>query len=129
MHEFFSVLLADDNTVWRMDAARWLEENGLFVLNASTGLEALEKARTFDLDVSVLDMNMPDMSGIEVMRALKSEGIQVPCILISADPDQELIAKALEEGAFSFLQKPVSPDLLRYTVDKAIRKDLGGFSG
>jgi len=124
MHQLFSVLLADDNATWRRDAARWLEENGLFVLNASTGIEAIEKARKYNLDVSILDMHMPDMTGIEIIRAFRSEGIIIPCILVSAESSQELILKALEEGAFTFLQKPVSPDLLKYTVERAIRKNL-----
>ncbi len=121
MHRLFSILLADDNRAWRLDAARWLEESGYIVVDAETGREAVEKALAHPPDVSVLDMYMPDMTGLDILRLWRSEGLQAPCILVSGEADQEIRLKALEEGVFSFLQKPVPSDLLKFTVERAIR--------
>jgi len=125
MNQTYSILLVDDNRPWRQDTARCLAGVGLVILDAGTGREAIEMARIHKPHASILDMHMPDMTGLEVMRLLKSEDLAAPWIMISADAAQEVRRKALEEGAFSFLLKPISPDLLKYTVDRALQSRFG----
>lgn len=125
MAPLISVLLADDNRPWLLDATRWLEENGFHVLGASTGLEALEQVLAHGPDLSILDLHMPDMTGLDVLRLLRSQGISSPSILVSADATQEIRLKAMEVGFYAFLQKPIPLDLLKFTVDRAVRGRLG----
>lgn len=129
MDRLISVLLVDDNISWRLTATGWLQESGMVVVDAGTGKEALEKALIHKPDISILDMNMPDMTGLDVLRLLRAEGLYLPCILVSADASKEIRMKALEEGVYTFLQKPVPPDLLKFTVDRALKGRLGDFPG
>lgn len=111
------ILLADDDDALRGALREYLRRLGFHVHEAFDGPTALELARTLELRFSIMDVHMPGMSGLEVLRTLQRErraqaSPPLPCILISAAADAQERNKALEYGAFRFLMKPFAPNHL-----------------
>ncbi|HET6203122.1 MAG TPA: response regulator [Planctomycetota bacterium] len=117
---FFSILVADDQPTVREGMAEFLERQGYRVFRAEGGVVALEIATRERLDCSILDVHMPDLSGIDVVRRLPVSPRGIPSILVSGEPSPELEREALSAGAFTFLRKPVSPEALRTCVARAL---------
>ena len=84
---------------------RALESEGERVLSASTGLQAVDLAATQAPDLVVLDLWLPDIDGVEVVRRLRG-WLDVPILILSGDSDEERRVDALDSGADDFLQKP-----------------------
>jgi two-component system KDP operon response regulator KdpE len=105
------VLVVDDELSIRRFLRISLETNNYRVHEAETGAEALAKAAQVRPEVIVLDMNLPDMEGVEVLRRLR-EWTRVPVIILSVrDADRDKVA-ALDAGADDYLTKPFSTDEL-----------------
>ena len=114
----FSLIVADDQPTLREGMAELLEREGYRVHRAEGGVAALEIAMRERVHCSILDVHMPDLSGIETMRRFALRAI--PSILVSGEPSAELEREALSAGAFTFLRKPVSADDLRTNVARAL---------
>jgi FixJ family two-component response regulator len=71
----------------------------------------------------LLDVRMPGMGGLELQRQLNLEGAVIPVIFVTAHADVPMAVQAMSEGAFDFLQHPITPDQLRARVREAIRVD------
>jgi DNA-binding NarL/FixJ family response regulator len=101
------VLLADDHTLVRTGIRRILEgEPGIEVLaEAADGVHALEMVRTTDADVLVLDLNMPGMDGIDVLRGVKAAYPGLKVIVLTMHAGREYVAKAMKGGADAYLLK------------------------
>lgn len=108
------VLLADDHPVFREGLQKLLEaERGFTVVGAAAdGIEALELARKLSPDVLLLDLAMPRMPGLEVLRELSSSPTPVRTILLTVAIDKADIATALELGARGVVLKEVATQLL-----------------
>ncbi len=90
---------------------------------ASNGQEGWSKLHDHpDIDVILLDINMPVMSGLEFLQHLKTEAVfqQIPVILQSSEGREEDIARGLEAGAKGYLTKPFTPDQLHTLLDKIL---------
>lgn len=122
-----TILLVDDNQTHRYALGRHLEESGFTVLQAMTGAEALEIARTGHPNAILLDINLPDMNGFDVCEKLKMDPQTnaVPVIFHSATHDtQSARARAMDLGAASFLSYPLSFDhLLRVLQGSFLKKE------
>lgn len=70
----------------------------------------------------ILDLNMPDMSGLELQQYLKSQDISIPVIIYTGKADVATAVKAMTDGAYTLVQKPVSNDILIQKVDQAIKQ-------
>ncbi len=100
------VLIADDESVIRMDLRETLEEAGHEVVaEAADGAAALELARREKPDVAILDVKMPRMDGIQAAEAITKESICAVLILTAYD-EQRLVARAAQAGAMAYLGKP-----------------------
>jgi DNA-binding NarL/FixJ family response regulator len=101
------VLLADDHTLVRTGIRRILEgEPGIEVLaEAADGASALEMVRTTDADVLVLDLNMPGMDGIDVLRGVKATYPGLKTIVLTMHAGREYVARAMKGGADAYLLK------------------------
>ncbi|MCF2446432.1 response regulator [Dyadobacter sp. CY345] len=101
------LLLIEDDPIFADDMVSKARESGFEVVVAETGYQALSLAQTFKPTAIILDMHLPDLSGDEVLKALKSdpETQLIPVHTVSAG--DESIARVLEEGAIGFMQKPV----------------------
>ncbi len=115
------ILLAEDDTSVRAALKEFLGREGFVVYEADSGLAALEILQRTRVTFSIMDVDMPGMTGFEVLKIVRQQlGGALPCIFISGDSSRERQMKALEVGAFSLLEKPIAPDLLRFSVQRLV---------
>ena len=117
------VVIADDHTVVRQGIRGVLEEvDGLEVVaEAGDGKEALEAVRELGPDVVVLDVTMPEMSGLDVARTLREEGSSARVLILSMHDDPEYVLQAVRAGADGYVLKDVSPAELRAAISAVER--------
>lgn len=107
------VLVVDDSVDVCTLVALKLEAAGIEVERRHDGISGLELARESRFDAIILDVEMPGISGIDVVSALRDAGDSVPVIMVSAKTHEQHIAAGLEAGANDYVVKPFSPrDLL-----------------
>ena len=115
------ILLAEDDTSVRAALKEFLGREGFVVYEADSGLAALAILQRTRVTFSIMDVDMPGMTGFEVLKIVRQQlGGALPCIFISGDSSRERQMKALEVGAFSLLEKPIAPDLLRFSVQRLV---------
>jgi two-component system KDP operon response regulator KdpE len=122
------VLVADDEPRITKLVSITLAEEGFRVISAGSGEEALARAEESRPDVVLLDIVMPDLDGIEVMRQLR-EHRPVPVILITAKGSTADKAKGLDLGADDYIAKPFHPDELAARVRAVLRRSSGATPG
>ncbi len=88
----------------------WLGEKGYSVVSVCSGMEAIEKVKTESFNVAFVDMKMPGLDGIEVLRAVKRINPDTSVIIMTAYATIETAIKAMQEGAYNYLVKPFSLD-------------------
>jgi two-component system chemotaxis response regulator CheY len=113
-----NILIVDSNHYTRRLTRTMLMNLGAkSVIEAADGLAALEMIRTCDPDVMLLDMDMPVLDGMEVMRIVRSPGVfprpNLPIIMLTNRAERSAVVEALRAGAHEFLLKPTSPQALR----------------
>lgn len=107
-----SILLVDDETQFLATMAKRLRKRGFFVREAGSGLEGLRELEVELADVVVLDVGMPDMDGIQVLREVKLRFPQVQVLMLTGHADMEVAISGMAMGAFDYLMKPVELDVL-----------------
>ena len=122
------LLVADDEPRITKLVSMALSEEGFRVVTASSGEEALAKAEQIRPDIILLDIVMPDLDGIEVMRQLR-ERRPVPVILLTAKGSTTDKAKGLDLGADDYVAKPFHPDELAARVRAVLRRASGAAQG
>src|SRR5512135_2828390 len=118
------LLVVDDNKVNRLLLARSLELQGHSVSLAENGRVALELLRRGPYDLLLLDIEMPEMDGIQVLEQLKSD-LQLrdlPVIVTSAIEGLDNVVRCIELGAEDYLHKPVNPVLLKARIGASLEK-------
>jgi two-component system chemotaxis response regulator CheY len=88
---------------------------------ASNGKEALALLQAGGFDLALLDWNMPEMTGIEVLGKVKELGIKVKCAMITTEASPEMMARAHSEGALFVIGKPFSPEV----VERELKRVFG----
>jgi two-component system KDP operon response regulator KdpE len=121
------VLVADDERRITKLVSMALSDEGFRVLTASSGEEALAKCEEMRPDIVLLDIVMPDIDGIEVMRQLRERRF-VPVILLTAKGSASDKAKGLDLGADDYVAKPFHPDELAARVRAVLRRASGTVS-
>src|SRR3981189_1880199 len=117
------VLIADDDSVVRDVVRRYLERDGLDVLIAHNGAEALRLLGSERIDVAVLDVMMPGPDGLTLCQMLRERGgYTVPVILLTALGEEDDRIAGLEAGADDYLTKPFSPRELALRVRSVLRR-------
>lgn len=113
------VLVVDDDPVVGRSFDRVLSGKGYAVITASTGQEALNKLETEDYDVVYTDIKMPGMSGLEMAEQVKAMRPWLPVVIVTGygSPDNE--ARAEAAGVSGFLRKPLSPEMIEGSAQKA----------
>jgi two-component system, response regulator PdtaR len=99
------VLIAEDETIIRLDLRGLLEQHGFEVDEARDGAEAVRVAREVEPDVAVLDLRMPVLDGIEAARRIYAER-PIPIVMLTAYSDRRFVERAIEAGVFTYLVKP-----------------------
>ncbi|WP_438317991.1 sigma-54-dependent transcriptional regulator [Candidatus Caldatribacterium sp. SIUC1] len=116
----FRVLVADDERLMAEMLEEMLRADGMLVEKAYTGKEALEKFRSLDFDLVLLDLRMPEMNGLDVLQEIKKEDPAVPVIVITAYGSVDNAVEALKFGAYDFITKPFKLEELRNAVARAL---------
>ena len=115
------LVVDDDPTARRMLDVR-MRALGCQVAMAATGQDALTAVQRDLPAVLLLDLQMPQMDGMEVLRALNREGVDVPTIVITAHGSIETAVEAMKEGAVDFILKPFDPQVLEIAVRRALER-------
>ena len=108
-----AILVVDDDERVRSLLSEALEEKGRRVLTAASGSEALRVVTSTHVNLVLLDLAMPGMDGVETFRQMRRTHPDLPVVIITAYPDSDLMARAMEIGPFTILQKPVDLHQLR----------------
>lgn len=114
MPEKIRVLLADDHVLVRQGIRQFLEDTGdiTVIAEADNGAEALRLAAVHDLDVAVLDIRMPEITGVEVTRRIKSTHPDVRVLILTAYDDDPYVFALLQAGADGYVLKTATADEL-----------------
>jgi CheY-like chemotaxis protein len=121
----YSVLITDDDRASREALRDIVEPQGYRTLLAGSGEEALEIVRFEPVHIVLLDMHMPTLTGLETIQLVHQVNAVLPCILVTADADAGLIRQALSAHAYSVIPKPVSKNVVLYTVVRALGRTYG----
>ncbi len=118
------ILIVDDSATMRRIVLNALKEAGyLDVIEASDGKDALEKLMTDKIDFIITDWNMPNMSGLEFTRAVRSEtDIQnIPILMVTTRGVKQDIVEALQARVNNYIIKPFTPQLLKEKIEQILR--------
>jgi DNA-binding NtrC family response regulator len=117
------ILVVDDEAIVRESIRDWLKDSGYEVSVAESGEEALKLIQKQNFGVMILDLRLPGMSGIDVLKKVKVLKPNIKSIVITAYPTMLTQEEATKLGAIDYLVKPVFPDkleeLIRNTVGEA----------
>jgi two-component system response regulator AtoC len=115
-----TVLIVDDEKLVRWSLRQKYEEWGYQVLEAENGTAALRMAHSGNPDLVLLDVRLPDITGLEVLERLKESGDTRAVIMITADPQLDDVKAAIKLGAYDFIGKPIDFDELGVTTQNAL---------
>ena len=120
------VLLVDDQNLVKMGICCLLELSGRIevVAQLGDGLGVIDAINKYKPDVMLLDIQMPKMSGIDVLASMQEQGIFQPTIILTTFDEHELVLKSIKLGAKGYLRKDVSLDSLIGAIDTVVAGDL-----
>ncbi|MBI5058873.1 sigma-54-dependent Fis family transcriptional regulator [candidate division KSB1 bacterium] len=116
------ILVADDESSARRVLGVILKEEGHTVIEAEGVERAFELFRSVPLDLVISDQKMPDGSGMALLASCREEDPTIPIVMLTAFASVELAVQAMREGAFDFLTKPYTPDVVRGVVRRAVER-------
>lgn len=116
-----NILVIDDDNSIRETLELYLTEEGYTVTTAQTGTEGLNKFYQAEPDVVILDIRLPDIDGFRVLEDLLEDKENVKVIMITAFHDMETTIRAMKEGAFDYIHKPINVDELDVAIRKALK--------
>jgi heterodisulfide reductase subunit A len=120
------VLIVDDEAIVRESIRDWLKDAGYEVSVAETGEEALKLIQKQNFGVMILDLRLPGMTGIDVLKKVKVIKPDIKSIVITAYPTMLTQEEASKLGAIDYLVKPVFPDKLEELIRETLGKVEGG---
>lgn len=118
------VLLADDHSIVRAGLRRIIEESGdiKVIAEAADGRQAIRQIRKMLPDVAVIDISMPEVDGLEVIRVISAEFPGLPLLMLTMHVEHQYVIRAIEAGAMGYITKQSAPEQL----DRAIRNLYSG---
>ena len=117
-----NILIVDDEKGLRIGTKRLLEEEGYTVEVAENGTEGIRLGSEKDFDLAVIDLKMPDIDGIEVLREIKKNHPNTICFIATAFASYDTAIEATREGAFTYIPKPFSPDELLQNLEQGYKQ-------
>src|SRR6266496_366377 len=115
-----TLLVADDEESIRWVLERSLAQRGHRVISVANGTAALEALRTEDVDVALVDIRMPDLSGLDLLSRARDEGIDTLLIVMTAQNTMANAIEATKRGAYDYLTKPFDLEEVGLLVDRAL---------
>ena len=119
------ILIAEDDSLLAEGLTRSLRDSGYAVDCVKTGAEADSATAAFEFDLLILDLNLPKMSGLEVLKRLRSRSRQLPVLILTAQNGVEDRVRGLDLGADDFLAKPFALEELKARVRALTRRTAG----
>jgi EAL domain-containing protein (putative c-di-GMP-specific phosphodiesterase class I) len=116
-----NILIVDDDPHVLRSYREAMSRSGFDVQTATSGRSALDKLAVTRFETIISDIHMPNMNGLEFLRAVRQQDVDIPVILVTGDPRVEEATRAVEYGAFRFLVKPVEMQKLGDSVRNAVR--------
>jgi len=114
------ILVVDDEESIRWVLGKSLEKAGYSVEYGENGSQAIDMTNSDTFSLVILDINMPDMTGIEALRDMRLNGLDIPIIIITAQNTVKNAIDAMKEGAYDYIAKPFDLDEVKFTVQRAI---------
>jgi len=118
-----TILVVDDAAFMRMMIRDILAKEGYRIEEAVNGRDAVEKYDQVAPDLVTLDITMPEMNGIDALKAIRDKDPGARVLMVSAMGQQAMIVEALESGAMDFLVKPFQPTKVLETVKKCLASE------
>ncbi|HEY4193078.1 MAG TPA: sigma-54 dependent transcriptional regulator [Mesorhizobium sp.] len=116
-----SILIVDDDPVQRRLVEAAVTKFGHVAVVAESGEAGLKAMERRGISVVILDLVMPGLDGIDVLKAMRERGIDIPVIVQTAQGGIETVVLAMRHGAFDFVVKPASPDRLNASIGNALK--------
>ncbi|MDZ7413582.1 MAG: response regulator, partial [candidate division KSB1 bacterium] len=107
-----SILLVDDEAIVRESLSAWLEDEGFVVYAAGSGEEALGLLAKAKPDVAVIDIKMPGMDGLTLLKRLRELDDRLPVVMMTAHATVESAVRSMRDGAYDYVMKPFPPEKL-----------------
>lgn len=117
------VFLLDDEELIVSMLSTLLRKEGYNVQSETTTHNIVNKIRSWSPDVLLLDIRLPDQSGIEILQELKEKGINTQVVMLTADDAIETAIKAMKLGAADYITKPFNSDELKIVINNIIEKE------
>ena len=118
------VLCIDDEESVIQSIQRALRAEGYEFLSAHDGASALQILHERHVDLAILDLQMPEMAGTEVLERLRRTGMSVEVIVLTASDDVKTAVRCMKLGASDFMQKPYEPEDLRHRIRELLEQRL-----
>ena len=122
MKEKKTILIVDDNAGLRRSLSDILEAKGYQTLTVESGKKALELFQQTPVALALIDLYLPDLDGLEVMRRIKEHSEEAECIVLTGHASLASAIEAVNLGAYSYVQKPYNIDQFLLTIRRAIEK-------
>ncbi|MFC2010865.1 response regulator [Chloroflexota bacterium] len=119
-----TILIVDDEAVIRELFKETLEDFGITVVTAESGAEGLELVKQQEFSLVFLDLRIPDISGVELFRQIRNLKPGLPVTIISAYIDDDMMAKALNQGPFGIMNKPFGESDIIKGVTSVLKDSL-----
>ena len=114
------ILVVDDAAFMRVRAAKVLSDSGYTVVQAENGLQAVALYATEQPDAVLMDITMPEMDGLEALKAIRASDPQARVAMVTAMGQQSIVMEALRSGARDFVVKPFQPERVLSAVQKML---------
>ncbi len=116
------IMIVDDEEIVRTSLSSWLREDGYEVLIEESGKRALEDLKNHDCDLMLVDLKMPEMDGLQLMKEVKKSLPDLPVIIMTAYATVDTAVKAIKEGAYDYFMKPFDPEEISLTIKKILKQ-------
>ena len=112
------ILIVEDERGLRLGTQKLLSRKGYIVETAENGNEGIRKSHESDFDLALIDLKMPDIDGLEVLREIKTTKPTTVCFIVTAYASYETAIEATRLGAFNYILKPFTPEDLLHQIEK-----------
>lgn len=116
----YTVLLVDDDINSLNILVEIMRRDEYNTISAIDGHDAIRKMQDNPVDIVILDFHLPDTTGLDILKQIKSIQPNIPVIIMSADSSPNILLDVHDAGAYSFIRKPINLKWLRQTVSKAL---------
>jgi DNA-binding NtrC family response regulator len=114
------ILIIDDDELMRETLISYLSNENYSVIIAENGNQGFEIIKKEKPDIVISDIRMPYLNGLELLKIIKESSFNIPCLLMTAYDDMESTIKAMQLGAYDYLEKPIEKDKFNFIIKRAL---------